>query len=292
LARAAEMLPGSAWALETLLGLSPHRPLPHFRGDAFLPKATIHGPANGREVVLLADTFNIYFEPQILRATVRVLAAAGYRVHLPRPSGSTRPLCCGRTFLAAGLIHEARAEARRTLDSLRSYIAQGLPIIGVEPACLLTLRDEYAALLPGYETADLAVCAVLLEEFLAAEQKAGTLSLDVPPQPGKRVLLHGHCHQKAFGAMPAVESALRLVPELTVETVQSSCCGMAGAFGYAAETFDTSMAMGELSLLPAVRAAGSETLVVADGTSCRQQIRDGAGRDAMHVAEVLDMAIS
>jgi Fe-S oxidoreductase len=223
---------------------------------------------------------------------VRVLAAAGYRVHLPRPSGSTRPLCCGRTFLAAGLIHEARAEARRTLDSLRSYIAQGLPIIGVEPACLLTLRDEYAALLPGYETADLAVCAVLLEEFLAAEQKAGTLSLDVPPQPGKRVLLHGHCHQKAFGAMPAVESALRLVPELTVETVQSSCCGMAGAFGYAAETFDTSMAMGELSLLPAVRAAGSETLVVADGTSCRQQIRDGAGRDAMHVAEVLDMAIS
>ncbi len=291
LARAAENLPGSGWARKTLLGLSPHRPLPRFRGDAFRPESTAHGPATGREVVLLTDTFNTYFEPQILDATLRVLVAAGYRVHVARPTTGGRPLCCGRTFLAAGLVDEARAEARRTLDALRPFVARGLPVIGVEPACLLTLRDEFPALLPGTVAMALAARAVLLEEFLAAEHKAGALKLNLSPLPGKRVLLHGHCHQKAFGAMPAVESTLRLVPELAVETVPSSCCGMAGAFGYAADTFDTSMAMGELSLLPAMRAAGPETLAVADGTSCRQQIRDGAGRHALHVAEVLDMAL-
>ncbi|MHA1600286.1 MAG: FAD-binding oxidoreductase, partial [Alphaproteobacteria bacterium] len=137
----------------------------------------------------------------------------------------------------------------------------------------------------------LAARAVLLEEFLAAEDQAGSLDLDLSPLPGRRVLLHGHCHQKAFGAMPAVESTLRLVPDLSIETVASSCCGMAGTFGYAAETFDTSMAMGEMSLLPAVRAAEPGTLVVADGTSCRQQIHDGAGCRALHVAEVLDMSL-
>jgi len=241
--------------------------------------------------VLLADTFNTYFEPQILDATLRVLVAAGYWVHVAQPVKGRRPLCCGRTFLAAGLVHQARAEAQRTLDALRPFVARGLPIIGVEPACLLTLRDEFTALLPGPETQKLAARAVLLEEFLAAEQKAGTLALELSPLPKKRILLHGHCHQKAFGVMSAVESTLRLVPDLAIETVESSCCGMAGAFGYATETYDMSMAMGELSLLPAVRAAEAEALVVADGTSCRQQIRDGAGRRALHVAEVLDMAL-
>ena len=131
----------------------------------------------------------------------------------------------------------------------------------------------------------------LFEELIA--DAAGERSLDLPLRPlaGKRALLHGHCHQKAFGVMPALESTLRLVPGLEVETVASSCCGMAGAFGYEAANFDTSMAMGELDLLPAVRAADRDTIIVAGGTSCRHQIADGTGRQARHVAEVLDQAL-
>jgi len=168
----------------------------------------------------------------------------------------------------------------------------GVPAIGLEPSCLLTLRDEFPALLPGAETEALAAQARLFEEFLAEEQAAGRLALPLGRLPEGRALLHGHCHQKAFAAMPAVETALRLVPGLEVETVTSSCCGMAGAFGYRAETYDVAIAMGELSLLPAVRAAESDTLIVADGTSCRHQIRDGAGREAVHVARVLARALA
>ncbi len=181
--------------------------------------------------------------------------------------------------------------ARRTLAALAAFVARGLPVVGLEPSCLLTLRDEFTVLLPGAETAALAARAVLFEEFLAAEQAAGRLALDLRPIASKRALLHGHCHQKAFGAMAATAAALALVPGLEVETIESSCCGMAGAFGYGAETYDTSMKMAELSLLPALRAADEETLVVADGTSCRHQIRDGAGREALHVARVLQQAL-
>ncbi|HEY5598526.1 MAG TPA: FAD-linked oxidase C-terminal domain-containing protein, partial [Kiloniellales bacterium] len=238
LLRLPDLMPGGAWMREKLLGLAARRQLPRFRADAFLPNTTIYGPDDGREVMLLADTFNTYFEPEILRAAVRVLAAAGCRIHLPAPTEGNRPLCCGRTFLAAGLVDQARAEARRTVMALRPFVDHGMPIVGVEPACLLTLRDEFTALWPGPETAALAARAVLLEEFLTAERDAGTLALELSPATGARALLHGHCHQKAFGAMPAVEAALRLVPDLAVETVQTSCCGMAGAFGYAAETYD------------------------------------------------------
>jgi Fe-S oxidoreductase len=164
-------------------------------------------------------------------------------------------------------------------------------VIGLEPSCLLTLRDEFTALLPGTETEALAARALLFEEFLAAEQAAGRLQLELAPRAGTRALLHGHCHQKAFAAMAAVEATLRLVPGLEVETIESSCCGMAGAFGYGAETYETSMAMGEAALLPKVRAAAAETLVVAGGTSCRHQIRDGAGREALHPARVLKDAL-
>jgi len=285
-----ERVPGPAWLGERLLGLSARRSLPRFRPDR-LADGTSYGPAEGREVVLLADTFNRYFEPETLQAALAVLTAGGYRVHLPAPAGGGRPLCCGRSFLAGGLVEEARAEARRTLAALAPYTARGLPVVGLEPSCLLTLRDEFAALLPGAEAEALAAQALLFEEFLAREQAAGRLDLPLGRLPEARALLHGHCHQKAFAAMPAVEAALRLVPGLQVETVTASCCGMAGAFGYGAETYAVSMAMGELSLLPAVRAAESDTLIVADGTSCRHQIRDGAGRDAVHVARVLARAL-
>ncbi|HSG96079.1 MAG TPA: FAD-binding oxidoreductase, partial [Afifellaceae bacterium] len=150
--------------------------------------------------------------------------------------------------------------------------------------------DEFIALLPGEESEAVAGQALLFEEFLSGEDAAGCLNLPLAPRPGE-ALVHGHCHQKAFDAMPAVEATLRLVPELDVQTVESSCCGMAGAFGYDAETIDISLAMGELSLLPAVREAAPDTLIVADGTSCRHQIADAAGRRAMHVAEVLANAL-
>ncbi len=176
------------------------------------------------------------------------------------------------------------------LRALKPYVDRGVPIVGLEPSCLLTLKDELPVLLASDDSTALAEQAHLFEEFVAIHIDPAQLPLG--PLKEKRALLHGHCHQKAFGAMEAVETALRLVPELEVETVESSCCGMAGAFGYEAEHYETSMAMAELSLLPAVREAGSKTLVVASGTSCRHQIKDGAGREARHVARVLAEALA
>jgi Fe-S oxidoreductase len=306
LANLRDALPGLAALSESLLGLSAKRSLPKWRGDPFL--SSTHAPAKRageeqREVVLLVDTFNNYFEPDNARAALAVLEAAGYRVHLARAADSDRPLCCGRTFLASGLVDEARIEARRTVGALQPYVERGLPIIGLEPSCLYTLRDEFKSMLPGANTEALAARAVLFEEFLAAEHQAGRLKLKLNPLPHKKALLHGHCHQKAFGAMPQVAQVLGLIPELKVETVESSCCGMAGAFGYEAGHYDVSMKMAEASLLPAVRKTDADTLLVADGTSCRHQIHDGlrigggppasvAQREAMHVAQVLARALS
>jgi Fe-S oxidoreductase len=288
-----DRLPGLPWLSEKLLGYSARRPLPRWRRDVFIPKqesAKITS-ANGAEVVLLVDTFTNYFEPDNARAALAVLQAAGYRVHLPQALDGDRPLCCGRTFLYAGLVEEAQAEARRLLDAVRPYVERGLPVIGLEPSCLLTLRDEFKVMRLGTEADRLATQAFLFEEFLAREQAAGRLQLNLQPLATKRALLHGHCHQKAFGAMTAVQDVLRLVPRLEVQVVESSCCGMAGAFGYQAGHYDVSMKMAELNLLPAVRAAEPDTLIVADGTSCRQQIRDGAQREALHVARVLEQAL-
>ena len=241
--------------------------------------------------MLFADTFNRYFERENLDAAHRVLTAGGYRVHVAEPAAGERPLCCGRTFLSVGAVDEARAEMARTLDALAPYVTRGVPVVGLEPSCLLSFRDELPALIKTEVAQALSANALLFEEFLVREQKAGRLSLPLAPLPQK-ALLHGHCHQKAFAAMGAVEGALRLVPELQVETVQSSCCGMAGAFGYDADTIDVSLAMGELSLLPAVRKAPADALIVADGTSCRHQIHDGASRVGLHVARVLDMSVA
>jgi Fe-S oxidoreductase len=242
--------------------------------------------------VLFADTFNRYFERENLDDALSVLTAAGYRVHAVLPKdGGDRPLCCGRTFLSVGQVDQARFEMERTLAALAPYVLRGVPVIGLEPSCLFTFRDELPALLKGEAVDALAANAMLLEEFLAREQKAGRLTLSLGPLP-KKALLHGHCHQKAFDTMGAVESVLRLIPQITVETVESSCCGMAGAFGYDADTIDVSIKMGELSLLPAVRKAGDDALIVADGTSCRHQIHDGSNRHALHVARVLAMSVA
>jgi Fe-S oxidoreductase len=276
--------------LEKFAGISAQRALPAFRRDTFEPGAEAVGPIDGREVVLFADTFNRCYERENLDAAVRVLTEGGYRVHMPRPADRARALCCGRTFLSAGLIDQARTELKRLVATYAPFAARGVPIVGLEPSCLLTLRDELLSLRSDATATSVSAQALLFEEFLVREAEAGRLRLPLGAMSVK-ALLHGHCHQKSFGAFKPVEKILRLIPELIVETVESSCCGMAGAFGYGAETYQASMEMAELSLLPAVRRADEATLIVADGTSCRHQIKDGTGRSTLHVARVLAMSL-
>ncbi len=287
-----DRIPGLAALSEKLAGFSAKRPMPRWSSKPFRKTETAFGPADGPEVVLLADSFNTYFEPENLEAALSVLVAGGYRVHLAEAKDGGRPLCCGRTYLSAGLVEAARAEAKRMLEALLPFATRGVPVVGLEPSCLFGLRDEFLSMLPGEDSALLSRHAKLFEEFLAEEAEAGRLNLPLASKGPRKALLHGHCHQKAFAAMGAVEKVLALVPELETDTVQSSCCGMAGAFGYGKDTYDTSMAMAELSLLPKVRQAEDTTVVIADGTSCRHQIADGSGRGAKHVARVLADALS
>jgi len=284
-----DRLPGLAGLSERVAGLSARRTLPKWRRPWHRRAPPASG--DGKRVALFADTFTNYFEPDNAAAAHAVLTAAGYRVELAG-GGQGRPLCCGRTFLAEGLVDEARAEARRLLAALTPYAQQGVPVVGLEPSCLLTLRDELGAMLPGAEADAVGRQAKLFEEFLAEEHTAGALALELAPLRSRRALLHGHCHQKAFDTMAAVSSALRLIPELEVAAAQTGCCGMAGAFGYHREHYDASMAIARLDVLPAVERAGPQDLIVADGFSCRHQIFDGSGRRAQHVAQVLASALS
>jgi FAD/FMN-containing dehydrogenase/Fe-S oxidoreductase len=300
LANARDTVPGLAWLSERLVGFSAKRTLPKWRGDPFLSETPpfekggtgeISLPPATNEVVLLADTFNNYFEPDNLRAARKVLETAGYSVHVARAADDSRPLCCGRTFLATGMVDQAKHEARRTLATLKPWVERGVPIVGLEPSCLLTLRDEFLSMLPGTETEALSAKAMLFEEFLVAEMKAGHLDLKLNSLPQSKALLHGHCHQKAFEAFTPVQEVLGWIPGLKVEIVDSSCCGMSGSFGFDAEHYDVSMKMAEAGLLPAVRNSAADTLIIADGTSCRHQIGDGSRREAIHVAQVLANAL-
>ncbi len=287
-ARAASMLapllnlrdrvPALARLSERTLGFAAERSLPRWRRDIFRDAEAQADPAPRGDVLLLADTFNRYFEPENLRATIRVLRAAGYRAVLPRERA-----CCGRTYLAAGLLDRARA----TLAATRTALAGDLPVIGLEPSCLLTLRDELRSLLPGAESDALSARALLLSEFL--DRHGDALKLK-PVAPAAHI--HGHCHQKSFGAFPAAQAVLNRIPDLKVTPIVSSCCGMAGAFGYQVETLEVSKAMAELSLAPHVRAAPEDHLIVADGTSCRHQIADTTGRVALHSVRVLERALA
>ncbi len=282
-----DMVPGAAKLSEWFTGFTAQRALPKWRFDVFRERESIKS-ANG-EVVLFADTFNRYFERENLDAAIEVLESAGYRVHFA--NAGKRPLCCGRTFLSVGAVQEAKAEAERTIAALKPFVDQGMKVIGLEPSCTFGFRDEIPALLKGHpDAAALAQHVVLFEEFVAAEVAAGRMKLDLKPI-GRKALLHGHCHQKSFGAMSVVQQALKVIPELEVEAVESSCCGMAGSFGYGKDTLGVSLAMAELSLLPAVRKADENAIIVADGTSCRDQIEHGAGREALHVARVLAMSL-
>src|SRR5690606_15956081 len=242
LSNARDKLPGAARLAEAALGLAARRSWPRWRRDYFRGQAEAdvlararmsrahassadaptHTPAEGagraaeagtREAVLFADTFNRWFEPENLRAAVEVLAAAGYRIVIaePKAADGRRPLCCGRTYLAAGMVDEARREARRLLDAMMPYVERGVPIVGLEPACVLGLRDELPALLPGPAAKALAESALLLEELIVRDARERRAPLPFHARPATRVLVHGHCHQKAFGAVPAVVGAPELI---------------------------------------------------------------------------------
>jgi FAD/FMN-containing dehydrogenase/Fe-S oxidoreductase len=287
-----ERWPFLARRIKQALGLAPERSLPVFDGNFLAGSSDTDGlAASGREVLLFVDTFNNYMEGDNARAARRVLEAAGYRVHLNVRKGE-RPLCCGRTYLSSGQFDKAKAEASRTLEHLMPFVERGVAIVGLEPSCLLTLRDEFLQYGFGDQAQALAASAYLFEEFLVEAFDAGELALPLQPIEHPRAMLHGHCHQKAFDAVRPIERVLGWIPDLEVETIESSCCGMAGSFGYEAEHYDASMKMAELSLLPAIREGGEDAVLVADGTSCRHQIRDGSGREAIHVARLLEQALA
>jgi FAD/FMN-containing dehydrogenase/Fe-S oxidoreductase len=286
LANLRNQVPLIARTLEKVDGFTSRRPLPKWRRDIYRPNEQ-EGPADGPEVILFGDTFNTYFETENLHDARDILIAAGYRVLTPQPvSGGSRPLCCGRTYLTAGKIEQARKEAGRLVETYYPYARRGVFIVGLEPSCLLCLRDEVPSLIPGEKSDAVAEKAMLFEEFCVREK----LNLNLK-SVGPKALVHGHCHQKAFNVAGSVETVLGMIPELEVEVITSSCCGMAGVFGYGAETYDTSMQMGELSIFPAIRETTEDTLIVADGVSCRHQIAHGTQREAHHVVRILKQAL-
>lgn len=275
---------------ERITGLSAKRRLPEWHRDVTRSGIVDHQPKVGASVALFVDTFSRYFEPEPVAAARRVLDAAGLQVTYVSSAPGERPLCCGRTYLNAGLVDEARVEVSRTLDALSALTEQGVPIIGLEPSCLLTFRDELLALFPGRRTESVARNTFTLEEFLVRQKAAGKLSLNLKPV-GSEAVVHGHCHQKAFGVSDHVVTALTWIPDLSVTPITASCCGMAGSFGYEAKHYDISLRMGELDLLPAIRQTGGETWIIADGTSCRAQIRHGTERTPHHAAQILAAAL-
>lgn len=277
--------------LERTAGITHERKLPPYVRESYLDwfdkqHAARHTPHAIKRVVLFNDTFTTFHYPQVAMAATELLLAAGYEVI---PSGH---LDEGRPMISKGLVNAARAAAEDTVSRLADYAAEGIPIIGLEPSSILTLRDEYTYLLPNDpRVAQIAPLALTLEEFLADLAGRDRLSLTFTEQP-RRVLLHGHCHQKALVGTEPSKRVLSLPPNYTVEEVDSGCCGMAGSFGYEAEHLEISLQMGERRLFPAVRATDSQTIIAAAGVSCRQQIQHGTGRQALHPAEILFQALA
>ena len=293
---------------EWLMGISAQRSLPTWRSRTFWSNkkqvAAHHftpdqlntpNQQGNKGVVLLADTFNAYFENENLQAALKVLKEAGYRVHIPQKNkaeNKTKPtntcskeFCCGRTYLAAGMVDQAKETLGELVDHLAPYAEKGIPIIGLEPSCLFTLKDEALVMGFGERAITISKHAQLLEEFLASEAKVGKLNLNLKAAT-RPVLFHGHCHQKSFAAVTPAMELLKLIPGAEPKLIESSCCGMAGSFGYEAEHIEVSKQMAELSLLPTIRKS-PDSWVVADGTSCRHQIHDGTQRDAVHIAQIL-----
>ncbi len=292
-----------AWLGERTLGIAAAKDLPEWHSrpfrDAELAPAPTAAPRDGA-VVLFVDTFTRYFDPGVSRAAVSVLRRMGHEpasppLHGTEAHGRERPLCCGRTYISAGMLDHARAELERTLAALTPLARLGLPIVGLEPSCLLTLRDEAPQLCPGEDASAVAEHAFLVDEFLAG--RAGRPQWDrsgrrTATRSGVTAGIHGHCHQKAAGTADATADALSAIVGVQGVLVESTCCGMAGSFGYTAKHLRTSHAMGELDLFPALRAAPPDQVIIANGFSCRAQIRDGTGRRARHLVEILDRCMN
>ncbi len=279
-----------AWLGDLIIGVTASRRLPEAAEKAFTVQNT-SSATDTQEVVLFIDTFSHHYDPQIAEAAVTVLNRAGYRIIVAAPDAETsepqRPLCCGRSYLAHGMVQEARAEAERTLRILKPYAEAGLSIVGLEPACLLAIRDDYRAMHLGDAAETVAAQAILFEEFIVREEKAGRFKLKLKPLSlTDKLLVHGHCHQKAVGAMKSMRRVLKLIPELEFELIEASCCGMGGSFGLESEHAEMATAMAEDSLLPTIRANANSPLL-ANGFSCREQIVEGSGRRPKHLAELL-----
>jgi len=273
--------------LERWLGVTSARPLPRFdrqnlRSWFRVQQRRKTGAATGGELVFLADSFTTFTDVAAGRAGIELLQNAGWRISLADAG------CCGRASLSKGLVKRARQQAVEMTGRLGERAARGVPIVAVEPSCLLTLRDEYLALLPGDAAARAVAAATRLPEELLVEAIAdGRLSIPVGNQfSGRRILFHGHCHQKALAGTAATVALLRSIPGAEVIELDAGCCGMAGSFGYEAEHYELSMRIGELRLFPAVRAEPEQTIIAATGVSCRQQIRHATGRPVLHPLEV------
>jgi Fe-S oxidoreductase len=279
---------------ERLFGIHRNRRLPPFARETFTrwfagrpnqrESSTADRTATRGPVVLFNDTYTTYNYPEIGKAAVKVLEAAGFEVVLADKK------CCGRPLISKGLLRQAKRNAAFNVDRLSGFVDQGIPIVGLEPSCILTFRDEYPDLVDDPRAERLAKGTFLMEELLLGLHETGRLEL--PFRPGaKAVLLHDHCHQKALvGSSPSLRM-LRLLPDTRVEEVDSGCCGMAGSFGYEKEHYEMSLAIGNRRLFPAIQAKGPEWEIVAAGVSCRQQIAHGTGRPAKHLVEVLADAL-
>ena len=282
----------SKWGMEKFAGIDRRRSLPNFVRETFEKWFAKHqkarggtkGKQNGRQVVLFHDTFMNYNYPHVGQATVELLEMAGFEVILPNKR------CCARPMISKGMIGQAKEHARYNVESLLPYVTEGIPVIGCEPSCLLTLRDDYPALIPGEDTNLVAKYALMVEEFLLACHEKGELDLDFADTP-KQILLHGHCHQRALvGIQPSVQ-VLSLPPGHTVEVIDSSCCGMAGSFGYETEHYDLSMEIGRLRLFGQIESQQGDFEVAVSGVSCREQIQHGTGRVPKHLIELLRDAV-
>ena len=278
-------LPGLRWLAKWLAGVSQQRRIPVFATETFRSwfqkRKRTPGNREASPVLLWPDTFNNYFLPHTAKAAVRVLEAAGFEVRLPRET-----LCCGRPLYDFGMLDRAQRLLLRTLDSLAVEIDAGIPLVVLEPSCAAVFRDELINLLPKNDRAQrLSRQTFLLSEFLAGEARHFRL-----PQLARQALVHGHCHHKSIMTMTAEEAVLRGMG-IDFYAPAPGCCGMAGAFGFEADKYEVSIAIGDLELLPAVRRAAPDCLVIADGFSCREQIAQSGGREALHLAEVIQMAI-
>ncbi len=272
--------------LDRTLGIAPQRPLPHFERDT-LPRwhhrRDRAASPNPREVVFLADSFTSYTETSVPRAAIELLEAAGRTVVVESRG------CCGRASLSEGLLDQAREMAAATLDRLAPYASNGTPIVGCEPSCLLTLKDEYLDLLPAHPAAAaVAGQVVAVGELLLGEIDSGSLQLPIgSPLDGRRVVVHPHCHEKAVTGTHATVELLRRIPGLDVVELDVGCCGMAGSFGFETEHYRVSTEIAGLRLLPALAKEPASTIVAATGVSCRQQIRHLTDRDVAHPVELV-----